>query len=342
MTTLAFLGDVMLGRLVSAELGKRRPESFWGSTLPVLRAADAVFVNLECAITKCQRPWARTPKVFHFRAEPTAIAVLKAAGVRYAGLANNHVLDFETGGLQETLRRLDGAGIAHAGAGCTMTEAMRPALVNVGGLQVGVIALTDNEPDFAARRDRPGVYYTPILDNPDILTPIGDAVRRLRDEGADLVVLSPHWGPNMVLRPPSEFRRFAAMACGMGVDLVHGHSAHIFQGVERCGDSLILYDTGDFLDDYAVDRTLRNDWSFIFLVEVAGRRIERLRMLPVRLGFAQVDLASGEEFLAITRRMLHLCRDLGSEPVETPEGLLLEVGDTARSRPGYPAVAAAG
>ena len=38
------------------------------------------------------------------------------------------------------------------------------------------------------------------------------------------------------------------------ITLVAGHSAHIFHGVARS----VLFDLGDFLDDYAVDRELRN------------------------------------------------------------------------------------
>jgi hypothetical protein len=44
--TLAFIGDIMLGRMVDAMLASRSPESVWGSALPILRKADAVFGNL--------------------------------------------------------------------------------------------------------------------------------------------------------------------------------------------------------------------------------------------------------------------------------------------------------
>ena len=44
--------------------------------------------------------------------------------------------------------------------------------------------------------------------------------------------------------------------------MIHGHSAHLFQGIEFYKGKLILYDTGDFVDDYQVDPLLRNDRSF--------------------------------------------------------------------------------
>jgi poly-gamma-glutamate synthesis protein (capsule biosynthesis protein) len=334
MITLAFLGDIMLGRGVNEQIAVQPPGKFWGTVLPVLHNADAVFGNLECAITTHCIPWRRTRKVFHFGADPAAINVLGVAGMDCVSLANNHILDFEEPGLRDTLRLLDEAGIRHAGAGPTLPDAMQPASVEVAGLRVGVLALTDNEPAFAAAPDRPGVWYLPVGDASAVLDPLEDAVRCLREEGADLVVLSLHWGPNMVETPSPGFRRFAHAAAGLGVDLVHGHSAHIFQGVEPIGKSLILYDTGDFLDDYAVDPILRNDWSFIFLVDLEDARPARLRMLPARLSCARTDLATGEEFDLICRRMQARCEPLGTALQRTDEGLELIIAGGAAAGAG--------
>ena len=323
--TLAFLGDVMLGRMVSEEIRGRSPESFWGDVLPVLGSADAVFANLECAITTHGEAWSRTPKVFHFGACPEAVEVLRVANIRYVSLANNHILDFQEQGLLDTLEHLDAAGIAHAGAGRTLEDAMAPALVQVGGLKIGVISLTDNEPAFAATAERPGTYYAEICERPDTLAPIKRRIADLRDAGAQEIVLSVHWGPNMVESPRARFRGFAHAVVDLGADLFHGHSAHLCQGVEVRDRGLILYDCGDFLDDYAVDPVLRNDWSFVFLLTLGPDGPRRLKMLPVRLRFARVDLACGQEFKAIVRRMQRLCAAFGTPATPTDEGLEIDI-----------------
>jgi poly-gamma-glutamate synthesis protein (capsule biosynthesis protein) len=329
MPTLAVVGDVMLGRGVSAEIRRRPPESFWGTTLPVLQAADAVFANLECAITRHGRRWSRTPKVFHFQAIPEAIAVLRAGNVRAVSLANNHVLDFETEGLLDTLRLLDQAGITHAGAGRNLEEASRPALLEVGGITLALLSATDNEPPFAAGPEQPGVWYLDLGADPAAVQDLVRGARAARQVGGQLVVVALHWGPNMVEYPPQVFRR-AARRLIETADLVWGHSAHVFQGVERVGSRLVLYDTGDFVDDYVVDPDLRNDWSFIFLLDVEGTRIVRLRLLPVRLRYAQVDLATGEEARAICDRMIARSAPFDTCFARSGEGLelVLNPGET--------------
>jgi len=237
---LAIVGDVMLGRLVNDFLATRPPTWFWGTALPLLTGADAVLANLECAVTSHTDAWARSRKVFHFRADPAAVSVLQAGNVRFVCLANNHVLDFEVTGLADTVSHLDDAGILHAGAGRDLAAAEAPALLRVGDLTLGLLAITDNEPDFAAGPGRPGTCYGRIGEDPAV----ADALRRraaaLRQGGADLIVLSAHWGPNMVTAPPPAFKAFArALADDGSVDLFWGHSAHVFQGVEARGGRLM-------------------------------------------------------------------------------------------------------
>lgn len=318
------LGDVMLGRGVDAAWREgKAAAAFWGSALAPLRAADGVLANLECAITTHPLPWSRTPKVFHFRASPGTTAILAAANIRCVSLANNHSLDFEAAGLLDTLAHLDEAGIAHAGAGRDRAAAMTPALLTLGGRRIGMIALTDNEPPFAAGEQRPGTWYTPIGTTEAVLAPIAERVAALRAAGADLVVLSVHWGPNMVVEPPAAHRAFARAVLGLGVDLVHGHSAHLVQGVELWQGRPILYDTGDVLDDYAVDPVLRNDHGMLFRLSGDAHGPSGLTMVPLRLTFAQVDLAEGGTAATICRRMARLSAGLGTALRPCAEGLML-------------------
>lgn len=310
MTTLALAGDVMLGRLVNDVIKTMPPARPWGDLLPLMTRADARLVNLECALTRHLKPWTRTEKVFHFRADPGAVEVLRAARIDAVSLANNHVLDYNETGLLDTLQHLDHAGIAHAGAGHDLDDACRPALIDARGCKVALIAVTDNEPEFAATAGQPGTRYLPVSHSS--LPAIEAQVQAAQAAGAELIVLSNHWGPNMVERPPSHFHDFARAAIELGVDLYFGHSAHLCQGVEIHHGKPILYDTGDFLDDYAVDPWLRNDWSFLFLVTFDGSKLTRLDLIPVTLTLAEVRRAQEPDRSAMCQRMQTLSAEFGT------------------------------
>ena len=327
MITLVLAGDVMIGRGVDEALKGMRPGEPWGDTLPLLHSVDLRLVNLECAITTHDGPWNRTPKTFHFRADPSrAVGTLRAARIDACSLANNHTLDFEERGLLDTLEYLDAAGIRHAGAGRDDREAASPALVPAGGEPVALVAFTDNEPPFAAGPDKPGTNYLPVSLEPEVLRRVEAAIAGAREAGAQTVVFSNHWGPNMVERPKERFRRFARAVVDRGADVYFGHSAHVFQGVEVYRGKPILYDTGDFVDDYAVDERLRNDRSFVFRVSVEGGEFRRLELFPVSLSYARTGLAAGEEREETLLRMQRLSAEMGTAFVRREGALVLERG----------------
>ena len=320
MLTLAFTGDVMLGRLVNDRLKSMQPEQVWGDVLPHLAQADLRIVNLECALTTHLQPWSRTDKMFHFRADPEAVRVLQAAHIDACALANNHILDYEEQGLRDTLHILDATGIRHAGAGANAAEAATPAILEAHGdspCRVALLSYTDNEPDFAATFEYSGTNYLEVSLHAETLTRIAENIAQARAQGADLVVFSNHWGANFVERPSPEFRSFAKRVIELGADIYHGHSAHICQGIEIYQGKPILYDTGNFIDDYAVHPRLRNDRSCLFKLMFKKGKFCRIELLPVSLSVARVALASGKEFEAICARMEMLCAEFGTKLMRT-------------------------
>ncbi len=307
--TLALTGDVMLGRLVGEAIARDPAHDVWGDMRPAMLRADARLINLECVISDRGRKWRPFHKAFHFRAPPAAVDVLRAARIDFASQANNHVLDYGTEAMLDGLERLRAAGIAYAGAGRTLAEAAGEAWVDAGGLRVAVLACTDNTPEWRATAARPGVFYV----DPGRGTGESRLMERIAQvrAGADVVVLSIHWGPNMRTEPPATFRAFARRVTAAGVDVLHGHSAHVVQGIEFINRAAVLYDTGDFVDDYAVDPHLRNDWSFLFLVHLRGRTVCGVTLLPALIDRLGVRRVRGDP-APMMARMRQRCRELGT------------------------------
>jgi poly-gamma-glutamate capsule biosynthesis protein CapA/YwtB (metallophosphatase superfamily) len=307
---VALAGDTMLGRVVNEALLRHGPAYPWGDVLPELHRADARIVNLECVIARHGTPWQRWPKAFHFRANPLAIDALKLAGIDCVVIANNHVLDYEEEAFLEMLGLLEAAGIPYVGAGRNLEEARRPVILQLQGLRLGVVAFTDNEPGWKATPTTPGTNYLPVsLESVPLLQ---EGMAQARAMGADLLIVSAHWGPNMRLRPTPAFREFARALIEAGADVFHGHSAHVFQGIEVWRGRPILYDCGEFVDDYAVDPLLRNDWGLLFGLEVDGRGVRRVELTPLRIDDCQVNRAVGEDFEAIAHRIRELSAEMGT------------------------------
>ena len=298
---LGLMGDVMIGRLVNRYLSHAPPNYLWGDVLPILKETDINLINLETSLTSSTEA---VPKVFNFKAYPENVRSLTEGHIDVVNLANNHILDFSAAGLRETILTLDTAGIYHVGAGENAEQAKRPAILTCNDIRIGILGCTDNEPSWKSTPSSEGTRFIDIT----TIDPLKEDIQRLREQ-VDIVILSIHWGPNMKEQPSANFIRFAHQAIDSGVDIIHGHSAHIFQGVEIYQGKLILYDTGDFVDDYAVDPLLRNDRSFLFLVEAGKEGVVALYLIPVLIGDFQVNLSSGKEFLETGQRMQRLSQE---------------------------------
>ncbi|NGX38154.1 MAG: putative polyglutamine synthesis accessory protein [Chlamydiae bacterium] len=310
--TLGLGGDLMIGRLVNTYLNEHPPSYVWGNLHPILRQMDCNLVNLETTLTHSETI---VTKTFNFKADPEKVSVLIEGPIHVVNVANNHILDFSEEGLVETVQTLDQAHILHIGAGKDLADAKAPCIIEKKGIKVGFLGCTDNEPTWKAKTSHPGTHFVEVGDLESLLP----SITALRSQ-VDLLILSMHWGPNMQKRPLPDFRSFAHALIDLGVDILHGHSAHVFQGVEIYKKKLILYDTGDLVDDYAVDPILRNDRSFFFIIKVDKKKLISLRMIPTLISQFQVNISHEKVPLD---EMEALCKEFKTYPKRKNHELLL-------------------
>jgi hypothetical protein len=312
--TLALAGDTMLGRGVAAALIADPARPLVAEQVAEhASSADAFVVNLECCVSDRGDPFPDPRKPFFFRAPPMAAERLAQLGVSAVTLANNHALDFGPVALLDTLRHLADVGIATVGAGAHEADARAPAHIDCGHSRLRLVAFSDHPAAYAAGDDSPGIAFADL----DAGLPAWVVRATCPDADADAVVVTPHWGPNMVAHPLARIRRAADALVAAGATLVAGHSAHVFQAVI----SDVLFDLGDFLDDYAVDPDLRNDLGLLWLVELDAGAVRQIRALPLALDHCYTRVASREEADWIAGRLQDLCRPLGTR-VERAGGLI--------------------
>jgi poly-gamma-glutamate capsule biosynthesis protein CapA/YwtB (metallophosphatase superfamily) len=304
---LALAGDTMLGRKVAERLGTEPTTSLVSPAVAdACREADLFLLNLECCISDRGDRWPDPGKAFFFRGPPRAVDALAHLGVDCVTLANNHALDFGPEALMDTLAHLEAAGIRHVGAGRDLASARRPVVLEVSGVRLGVVGVSDHPEDFAAAPGRPGIAFADL--SPGVPGWLTSLVRELADE-VDVVLVTPHWGPNMTSAPIAYVRGAAEMLVAAGASLIAGHSAHVFHGVA----GPVLYDLGDFLDDYAVDPDLRNDLGLLWFVDIDELGPVRLEVVPLKLDYCLTDLAEGAEADLIRRRFREACSAMGTD-----------------------------
>jgi poly-gamma-glutamate capsule biosynthesis protein CapA/YwtB (metallophosphatase superfamily) len=303
---LALAGDTMLGRGVAERLGEAPPESLFAPELvEAVRETDVCIVNLECCISERGAPAPR--RAFHFRAPPAAVDALAHLGVDCVTLANNHALDFGPEALLDTFEHLRTAGISWVGAGQDEQQARLPALLEAAGEQLRIVAFSDHPAEYAAAPGRPGIAFADLARGklPDWLPARLGAGE---DGEPDPVLVCPHWGPNMARVPTPDVRRAAEALARTGATLVAGHSAHVFHGVA----GRVLFDLGDFLDDYRVHPSLRNDLGLLWFVDLDGGELASVEALPLKLDYCHTRIAEADDAAWITRRFIDACGALGT------------------------------
>jgi poly-gamma-glutamate synthesis protein (capsule biosynthesis protein) len=308
--TVGIAGDTMLGRGVAERLSWTAPEDLVSTgVVDAAHEADVLVLNLECCISERGKPCPVRGKPFFFRAPPVAVEALVHLGVACVTMANNHALDYGEIALLDTFRHLASANISCVGAGADVDMARAPAVLDAEGFRLAIVGVTDHPEEFAARPNRPGVAFADLRDAvpPWVLA----TVERARAE-ADAVLVSPHWGPNMSPEPVGHVRVAADELVAAGATNVAGHSAHVFQGIS----GPILFDVGDFLDDYAVDPVLRNDLGLLFLITLDEEGPLRLQAVPLALDHCFTRLATEDDAAWIRRRFRSACRAFGTEVVE--------------------------
>ncbi len=267
-----------------------KTDYIWGDALRELERADVDLriVNLETAITSAETPW--HGKGIHYRMHPLNIGCLTSAKISACALANNHVLDWGYDGLLETLRTLDAAGIAHAGAATDAEDAMRPAVWDTtdGRLLLFSFGSTTSgiPEDWRATSISPGVNLLDDLSE-ETAARVADQMMAYQQPG-DLIVASIHWGGNWGYEIPRNQIIFAHRLIENGVAIVHGHSSHHVKAIEVFKQRLILYGCGDFVTDYegiAGYEMFRGDLTLMYLVDIDPQngQLVSARFVPMQM-----------------------------------------------------------
>ena len=267
--TIAAVGDLMLGGRAEPFLKEFGPDYPFTDVMPFLSRADVVVGNLESSIST--RGTAVENKKFTLRAGPIAALALKKAGIRVVTLANNHSMDFGPLALKDTLGVLDQHEILYTGAGMDLDDARSPAVLKIKGKTIAFLSYSLTFPlEFFASASRPGTA-------PGYAEFVKSDIEKARPT-ADLVVVSFHWGAELMTAAKDYQVELGRKAIDWGADLVLGHHPHVLQELEVYQGRLIAYSLGNFVFGSESNRT---NTSMILLLTFQGKSLARVEAVPL-------------------------------------------------------------
>ena len=211
------------------------------------RAADLAICEMETPLAPAQGPFTGYPT---FSAPPQVLAALRGAGYDSCTTASNHTIDEGYEGLKRTLDDLDTAGLKHTGSARTAAEAARPLIITMpNGAKVAQLAYAFSFNGLT--RPAGAEWEANLTDVPTILA----AAHRAKHAGADIVVLSMHWGieynHGVTAEQESQAR---ALLASPDIDLILGDHAHAVEPFERINGKWVVFCMGDQISRHAVVR----------------------------------------------------------------------------------------
>ena len=257
--------------------------------------ADYRMVNLEAPITN-DSPENKIIKTGpHLRmSEKTALSILMQLNIDGVTLANNHILDYSTKGLLDTLDALKKNNITYVGAGENLKEAAKFITLNNDGMKIAMINFCENEWSIA-EEELPGANPMDIIDN----------ANQIREAKAshDKVIVIVHGGHEYYNLPSPRMQKQYRFYVDQGADIVIGHHTHCISGNEVYKGVPIYYSLGNFL---FTARSSIEDWytGLVLVLEIKGGVISS-HLYPIKQNKQsfQLSLYSGEEKDMILRRI---------------------------------------
>ena len=253
----------------------------------LMTGADLMYINNE--FTYGTDTEILPDKPYNFRADPSRVENLHKIGVDVVSLANNHVFDYQEGGLLETIRVLDEAGIPHFGAGKNLDEALKPCYMTVKGVKFAFVTSMSDWVDTETREatdEQSGIVRNGASER------FLDTIREAKNN-ADFVIVCAHWGIEYSTDYFSPQVEDAEAYIEAGADAIIGCHPHILQRVDFLDGKPVFYSLGNYwFNDKSLYTTLVEAH---FYKNEAGELKADWKMYPALQSGIETDLLTGDE-----------------------------------------------
>lgn len=211
-----------------------------------LSSADHTVINYESPITACRQTKKR--RLSH-RSDPKVLDFIKDnIHNPIISLANNHMMDFKSIGIIDSVTNVGAFGMPYIGAGRTLDEASKCLIVGNKDIKIGIIAIQYK--GYKIREE--GRYAGPFSEDHDRF--LKKRIEEVRTK-VDWIVLVYHGGDEFLYAPMPYIRKLLKKYLDWGCDVIVAHHPHVVQGYEYFGKKAIFYSLGNFIFDTDYQRT---------------------------------------------------------------------------------------
>jgi poly-gamma-glutamate synthesis protein (capsule biosynthesis protein) len=281
---LLFTGDINPGRCIYTVAQAANDMSLpYQGLAPLLQQADITVGSLDGSLSDYNPPAPCDERYRNLMGPSVMADGLAAAGYDVITVATNHAKDCGiirgciNDAFLDTLANLRLRGIAPAGGGVNLADAMTPAILTVQGVRFAFLGVTAINAPIWATADSPGVgpFQTDVY---------VDAIQRAR-QVADVVIILPHWGREFSGEISYSQRAGAAAMVNAGATLVIGNHPHHVQGVETFPNGAVAaYSLGNFVFDMQwSDGTLYTVQGVMVRARFHGAQLAEVTLLPIHI-----------------------------------------------------------
>ena len=224
---ILFTGDILLSRQVKKEYDAGR-KSPWEDLKPLFQTADLVIGNLEGAVGTVSET-VDPDGIPLFAIDSADISLLADAGFHVIGIENNHIYDLGITGYQNTVHQLLKKDLH------PVSFEHSPYFLSVKGLVLAIITI-----NTVPRKNN--------FNNPLYTIELEQKLRLARTL-ANLVVVSIHWGSELLDWPSKSQREAAAWLVAQGADIIVGSHPHVVQNQEMIDGKPVFFSLGNHLFD---------------------------------------------------------------------------------------------
>ena len=253
---LLIAGDLSLqDRAISRKWNNEQITNSFSEVRSILKDLDFSIVNLESPITECSNPILKDGPTL--KNSPILIKILDYLGFKAVSLANNHLKDYGSQGVIDTIDFCHKHGLLYLGAGSNLNDARKPLIVNENGFLIGFINVCEHESSIASDL-RAG-------SNPFDISYLFYDIAKLRQQ-VDKIIVIIHGGREHYQLPTPRMKRDYHLIADFGADIIVNHHQHCFSGYEIYNGKPIFYGLGNFFFD---NPRKRNDkWNYGLMLKL--------------------------------------------------------------------------